>query len=179
MDIVSTHGHEALTTKALSARLGVSAPALYRHYASRRELLLVVFSHALSQLEQSICHAKKEAASPEAGLVAMANAIIDFGEANPQLYRLVNEIELTEANAGEQEVYGQKRRLDDEIDQAFIAVEQAIDAKRLRHRTLLMWFTLYGYVTVRRNQPVNSAIDSPEELQNFRDRLVALATAVT
>ncbi len=39
LDIVREHGDSSISLRALAKQLGVSAPALYRHFADRESLL--------------------------------------------------------------------------------------------------------------------------------------------
>ncbi|EHJ59514.1 hypothetical protein NSU_3542 [Novosphingobium pentaromativorans US6-1] len=175
-EIVSKDGAGALTTKDLSRRLGVSAPALYRHYRSLRELLLGVYALAMQELSARILAARAETCEPGDQPRRVAEAIIDFGDRNPHLYRLVNEMELVEEQDGDTEAYRLHIALNAEIDEAFRAANPGIEGSALREKTLLMWFMIFGYVSVRRIQPINSAVNDPQEGAALREKLIRRAT---
>lgn len=177
-DIVSKKGAAALTTKDLSSRLGVSAPALYRHYKNLRELLLGVYVLAMEGLLDCITAARAIADDPGDQPRLVAEAIIDYGDRNPHLYRLVNEIELFEETDGETEAFQIHLTLNKEIDEAFRAANPSIDSRALREKTLLMWFMIFGYVSVRRIQPKNSSVQDPDEGAALRAKLVRRATVI-
>ncbi len=51
IDLVDAEGLEALTVRALTARLGTSSATLYRHVASVEELLVLVIDRVLGDIE--------------------------------------------------------------------------------------------------------------------------------
>ena len=51
IDIISDRGIQNLTIKNLSKKIGISEPAIYRHFKNKMEILLSV----LSRFENQIC----------------------------------------------------------------------------------------------------------------------------
>lgn len=174
-EIVAEEGHKSLTLKAVADRLGVSSPSLYRHYKSREDLLLSVSAETLSKLDQLLLEALRDCADKKRRPAVAAETIIDFGQANPNLYQLINELE----TPGEH-LEGSRARqaVDDTIDSAFLDAYPELGERQLRIQALLMWFSLYGFFAVQRNQPTKGTLVDKNELTELRSYLVCLATGV-
>lgn len=97
----SAHGYHAVTMEDIAARVGVSAPALYRHYSGKYEL----FRGALLNLGQQLVDATAAAVAAETGdpredLRRLVRAVIDAALANREaggMYRFQSRF-LTEAD---------------------------------------------------------------------------------
>ncbi|EDY58078.1 transcriptional regulator [Streptomyces sviceus ATCC 29083] len=91
-------GAEALTIRAVATSAGVSPPAVYLHFASKRELVhatcLRVWSSLLSELEA----VSRDIPDPVTALYEICVAYIGFGLRHPSQYRLVMTGEATEAS---------------------------------------------------------------------------------
>lgn len=79
-------GPEAVTMRAVAERVGVTATALYRHFADKETLLREVVGEG-SRLLGSHLFRALEAPTPLARLRATADAYLDFAVAQPQAYR--------------------------------------------------------------------------------------------
>ena len=79
-DLVEREGPDALTMRALAARVGVRAPSLYKHLPGKEDLAAHVVDAALAELARSL-----QAAD---GIDAIAHAYRRFALARPHLYRL-------------------------------------------------------------------------------------------
>jgi AcrR family transcriptional regulator len=80
---------DALTTRELAADLGVSQPALFRHFVSREALLLAVVAHARSSLEQIAVGVVDGPGPASAQLRALGEALLAHVERSPGLPRLL------------------------------------------------------------------------------------------
>lgn len=176
IDVVVREGPQALSTTRLAADLGVTAPALYRHYASLRELQLAIFTHALRLLIDDMRAARASVKSPAGAPRAIAESIITYGDQHPGFYRLINELEITEERDKGTEAFNAKVELQGIIDEAFMAADPTLDKRRLRHHTLLMHFTIFGFVAVRANLPVDTSINDSFDRAYMRRKLVDFAT---
>jgi AcrR family transcriptional regulator len=90
-------GPEAVTMRAVAERVGVTATALYRHFADKDALLKEVVGEG-SRLLGSHLFRALEASTPLERLRATAMAYLDFALAQPQAYRALFE----PANDGEE-----------------------------------------------------------------------------
>jgi AcrR family transcriptional regulator len=79
-------GPEAVTMRAVAERVGVTATALYRHFADKDALLKEVVGEG-SRLLGSHLFRALEAPTPLERLRATAMAYLDFAMAQPQAYR--------------------------------------------------------------------------------------------
>jgi AcrR family transcriptional regulator len=83
-------GPDAVTMRAVAERVGVTATALYRHFADKDTLLREVMGEG-SRLLGSHLFRALEAPTPLERLRATANAYLDFALAQPQAYRALFE----------------------------------------------------------------------------------------
>ena len=83
-------GPEAVTMRAVAERVGVTATALYRHFADKDALLREVVGEG-SRLLGSHLFRALEASTPLERLRATAMAYLDFALAQPQAYRALFE----------------------------------------------------------------------------------------
>ena len=79
-------GPEGVTMRGVAERVGVTATALYRHFADKDALLREVAGEG-SRLLGSHLFRALEAATPLERLRATAGAYLDFAAAQPQAYR--------------------------------------------------------------------------------------------
>jgi AcrR family transcriptional regulator len=79
-------GPEAVTMRAVAERVGVTATALYRHFADKETLLREVVGEG-SRLLGSHLFRALEAPTPLERLRATAEGYLEFAVAQPQVYR--------------------------------------------------------------------------------------------
>ena len=85
-ELLEAEGPEALSMRNLAQRLGIRAPSLYKHFASKEALEAVLISIGFE--EQATMFAAALATAPDP-LASMARAYRAYGQRNPQLYRLM------------------------------------------------------------------------------------------
>ena len=73
----------------IAAEAGVSEPAIYRHFASRSDLLGHLFLQCAGLLYDALAAAGQGAASPLAEVSLMAGAFFDFAFARPDEYAFI------------------------------------------------------------------------------------------
>lgn len=82
-------GSERITTASLAARLGVSEAALYRHFASKAQM----FEGLIEFIEQSVFSLVNQITEREAAGAAQAARVVgmllQFGEKNPGMARVM------------------------------------------------------------------------------------------
>jgi AcrR family transcriptional regulator len=95
--ILEQEGREALTMRRVADRLGIRAPSLYKHVASKDELEALLIAEAFRGFGAAL-HAALDALPPRAGrrrgLAALAAVYRSWALAHPHLYRLSTEGEL-------------------------------------------------------------------------------------
>ncbi|MER6511949.1 TetR/AcrR family transcriptional regulator [Nonomuraea sp. NPDC001636] len=95
-ELVEAGGADALTMRALAARLGIRAPSLYKHFpdksAVEAELIAIALAELATALEGAE-HAALEGAEHDdggGGLAALGRAYRAYALGHPHLYRLMS-----------------------------------------------------------------------------------------
>lgn len=88
-EIVDRQGTEALTTRALAARVGVSHAAPAHHFADKSALLVALAAEGTNRLAAAVSSAAKEARGSKEKLRAAAQAYAKFALAHPATFRLL------------------------------------------------------------------------------------------
>jgi AcrR family transcriptional regulator len=78
-------GLEGFSMRKLARRVGVTAPALYRHYESREGVLVDVIHHAYRRLAHHLYRAL-EGRTPQERFRMAGQGYVDFALENPRLY---------------------------------------------------------------------------------------------
>jgi len=86
---IREQGIEAVTLRAVGARLGVSRTALYRHFADKSALLAAVAREGFRRFGDDLSRAWKSAGGGRAGFTAMGRAYVAFALANSAHYRVM------------------------------------------------------------------------------------------
>ena len=86
---IRADGIDGLTLREIGARLGVSRPALYRHFADKRALLAAVATEGFRMLRQQLIAAWEDGGRGRAAFEAMGVAYVRFAAANPAHYRVM------------------------------------------------------------------------------------------
>lgn len=82
-------GAERITTAALSARLDVSEAALYRHFASKAQMFEGLIDFIESSVFTLINQVVEREASPAVQVQRMLAVMLQFGEKNPGMSRVM------------------------------------------------------------------------------------------
>ncbi|MFJ9152351.1 TetR/AcrR family transcriptional regulator [Streptomyces sp. NPDC102270] len=91
-------GAEAVTIRAVATRAGVSPPAVYLHFASKRELVHAACLRVWSSLFTELEAVSRDVPDPVTALYETCVAYIAFGLRHPAQYRLVMSGEATQAS---------------------------------------------------------------------------------
>jgi AcrR family transcriptional regulator len=86
IDLVREDGVAGFSVAEASRRLGVSAPASYRHFSGRNELLVRVAVRVSNMLTEALQSATSAASKPEEALAFAAAAYVRFAAAEPELF---------------------------------------------------------------------------------------------
>jgi AcrR family transcriptional regulator len=88
IEIVQKHGVESVTMRSLAERLGHSPATLYLHFRSKRELLRALALDGFDRLLEAVGPSLR-LPDPIEAMVEGGKRYIDFGLANPEIYRLM------------------------------------------------------------------------------------------
>jgi len=105
LQLIAEKGIQELTIRNLSERIGISAPAIYRHFSSKTDILLGL----LTRLEQDIIRSSEAAISPNMsaleGIEVLFVRHLERFAANPSLSAVVFA----------EEIFQNDRRLADKV----------------------------------------------------------------
>jgi AcrR family transcriptional regulator len=148
-DTVERHGHEQVSVRKLASELGVTAPALYDHVASKDEVLRAVAEQgyvSLGDVSASADHLDR----PIERVRARALAYVEFARTRPELFRVMFmfrpaavRIEADNELSAASEVF--------EAGQADLAraiADGDLVARDPVHLGLTMWAAVHGVATV-------------------------------
>jgi AcrR family transcriptional regulator len=88
-DQIAAAGASGLSLKAIAKEMGMSAPALYRYFASRDELLTDLILGAYQELGDVVVAAVTPDAPPDEQLHQVATTLREWALAHPQRYLLL------------------------------------------------------------------------------------------
>ncbi len=89
LDLLATTPLERLTTRHIAARVGVSQPALFRHFRTREALLLAVAEEARAALGARLTVLLAKPMTPLDRCLELAQLLADFVDRHPGLPRLL------------------------------------------------------------------------------------------
>ncbi|WP_309045250.1 TetR/AcrR family transcriptional regulator [Marinobacter sediminicola] len=87
LDILRTQGDAAISLRALAKQIGVSAPALYRHFSDRETLLAELAIEGFEALRDRLRAVDQEL--PRKALIEIGLVYVAFAQEEPNLYRLM------------------------------------------------------------------------------------------
>ncbi len=120
LSTVREHGDQAISLRALAKQIGVSPPALYRHFADRESLLAELAISGFDALRLRLREVSPTA--PRQALIGIGLAYVAFAQEEPNLYRLMF--------GGRVLPRGTHPRLDHAGQAAFQVLEDTVDRAR-------------------------------------------------
>ncbi len=89
LKLLEQEGHSDFTLRDLARRVGVSAAALYAHFADKSALLAAIATAGFAQLSAAIEAATRNDSDLTEQFLHMGSAYVRFGTDNPALYKLM------------------------------------------------------------------------------------------
>ncbi len=86
LDAVDGGGVRGLTLRGLARSIGVSAPAIYAHFADVDAILLAVSERAFADLSGTLAAAADQTTEPSRRLRAVCRAYLDYAQQHPGRY---------------------------------------------------------------------------------------------
>jgi AcrR family transcriptional regulator len=145
-ELAEAEGWESVTTRRLADRIEYSQPVLYSHFEGKDAIVSAVALEGFSELSAILRDARKRAGSPNVELRAVANAYMDFAQANPALYEAMFAltVDLRFPDSDTQSP----------LHAAFVEVRDALAPlagdRDLETFTEITWSALHGLVTLSR-----------------------------
>ena len=91
-ELAQEQGLTAFTLRDLAERVGMRAPSLYTHFASKHAIYDAMFGQAWSEFEQvALAELAELPQAPRAALRRFARVFFDFAVANPVRHQLMNQ----------------------------------------------------------------------------------------
>jgi AcrR family transcriptional regulator len=88
-EIAAEQGWSAVTVRAIGARIGCSAPAIYQYFPSKEEVLVALAAFGRAQLGEALEHAAAPAGGPAKRVRATIRGLWEFALSNPELYAVI------------------------------------------------------------------------------------------
>src|SRR5688572_31594600 len=82
-------GVDRVTVRAICARVGVTPPALYRHFKDKREIIIAICNETFGRLLERFRGIRATVADPLAALKQMMESYVRFALAHQDEYRLL------------------------------------------------------------------------------------------
>lgn len=92
LEVFRRQGFGGLNLRAIAVELGWSATALYRYYASKEDLLNAIRVQGFRRMGDDLRAAKDAASTPIDAYRGAMRAVLDFAKAEPELFRLMFEL---------------------------------------------------------------------------------------
>ena len=89
LDLIDDAGAQGLTLRGLARTIGVSAPAIYAHFADLDAILLAVAERVFADLAEHLTAAAHGIAPPSARLRAVCRAYLDNAGHHPGRYQVM------------------------------------------------------------------------------------------
>lgn len=87
LETLREHGDSAISLRALAKQIGVSAPALYRHFIDRESLLADLAVTGFEALRERLLAVDQT--KPRQALIDIGLVYVSFAQEEPNLYRLM------------------------------------------------------------------------------------------
>jgi AcrR family transcriptional regulator len=151
-ELFSRHGVQAVTTRQIAAKVGISQPSLYAHFHSVQQIHEELSSHAFELLERRSLKAQQEGLSREELLRATIRNFFEFGMGNPVAYKIAFIIEYSKSHAITEDEY---EVLDHPGVRAFANLKHVLsqvrpdlDEHHISIVSKLLWATLHGLISL-------------------------------
>ena len=86
--LIRTGNADAVSIRAVADAVGVTPPAIYRHFEHKDDLILQVCERAFAHLNEHVLDAA-DVADPVDAVKAMGRAYVEFGLQHPEQYRIL------------------------------------------------------------------------------------------
>ena len=98
--LVTEDGFAALTTKRLAERMHFTEAALYRHFASKEEILVTMLHHLAANIEERLAAVAEAHPDPVERVRAMFDSQFTYFQKNPQYLMAIFATGVLEASHG-------------------------------------------------------------------------------
>jgi AcrR family transcriptional regulator len=167
--LAESDGWGAVTTRRLADQIEYSQPVLYKHFKGKEDIVRAVALEGFGELASALCDALGPAASPRAGLRALAGAYTTFASENPKVYEAMFTLS-TDLVFGQPDSPDPLVEAFTELRQAVTKVSGGRDVDTLAE---LAWCALHGLVMLNRSGRLRPSHEE-ERLSLFVDQFMVL-----
>ncbi len=154
--LIAENGAETLSLRAIARKAGITAPAIYRHFADLAEVREAVTASTFDKLAEYLRRSGEAPTEPASRLRALCRAYVEFGRQHPQQYAILfsrtlgisAEPDKTVENMRGQEAFA---ILADAIRAC--ADEGASESTDPAEDAIAIWVALHGYVGLQTAVP--------------------------
>jgi AcrR family transcriptional regulator len=165
--LIADRGDEAVSMRAIARAVGVTPPAIYLHFADKRELMLAVLEHVFADLGRALAEADT-GEDPRERVRRLVRAYVTWGVANPGRYKISQEGAIArQLPPDSARPFGRPH-----LERIAAAVAGVGPADPLRVATRL-WACAHGVVSLRINKPHAPLGDPIEDAMTLTDALLA------
>lgn len=168
--LIADRGDEAVSMRAIARAVGVSPPAVYLHFADKRELMLAVLEHVFADLGRALEAA--DHGDPHARIHALVRAYVGWGIAHPGRYKIAYEGAIARELPPDVERPLGRPQLERLVNAT--AALRPRDAMRTATR---LWACAHGVVSLRLNKPHAPLGDPIEDALALTDALLEARSA--
>ena len=165
---IADKGAASLNLRALARGLGVTHPAVYRHFADKDALLEAVAQRGFESLADVLYEAKGEGL--ESQLRSRADAYLSFALANPELLRVMFALIPAERREQNEVLYTASKR----AYAALLDIVAEVEGDPYVN-SAVVWATLHGLAKLTIEKQVPKLVD-PKERQEVIARAVVVLT---
>lgn len=150
-ELFTEHGPEGVSMRKIAQQVGVTAPAIYRHYKDKGELLDGIINDGLEKLQSRLAPAL-EAATPLERLRRMGDAYLEFAIEQPKFF----DYAFLTPNAGSGSISKEIERHDRQIfrhaiEQVTLCIQDGtFEPADPIEVSIMVWSTVHGLITLYR-----------------------------
>jgi AcrR family transcriptional regulator len=164
--LIADRGDEAVSMRAIARAVGITPPAVYLHFADKRELMLAVLEHVFADLGRALDAADR--GEPRERVRSLVRAYVRWGVAHPGRYKISHEGAIArEVPADSARPFGRPH-----LERLAAAVEAVRPDDAMRTATRL-WACAHGVVSLRLNKPHAPLGDAIEDAMALTDALLS------
>lgn len=165
---IAQGGAAALNLRALAREVGVTHPAVYRHFADKEALLEAVAQEGFSELADALHESVRDGQGLEPTLYALAHAYIGFALEHSELTRVMFALIPADARMKNEALYAASKR-------AYMALIQSVEhlGGDSFVDSAVVWATLHGLAKLTIEKQVPKLTDPAQ-----REGVVARAVSV-
>jgi len=172
---LDTSGPEAVSLRELAAELGVSRAAPYRHFVDRDALLAAVAARGFEDLNVEYERAARAPGGAMDKLRELSRAFFNFARQRPGLFKLMFESEFLTRDLPPVVLIGPADRAYRLLWEAVAAAYPQADEREVKARTIAMWSTSYGFLSLARSRRIREFMVRPLSDEDLETAVIEAA----